>query len=171
MKKLFKRVPSKEYESSYDLSDALIAHIAKDISEAWSGREPMTAIEVALVLGAGETVMLASPFTTDNTEVRWSLEPVVTGNLKDDEAYLLEGKGEMWEVRVSSDIDDMNYVDFEVRAETMEEAADKAEAVAQRHSDMYFDEPPIPTYHAERRNIQRMDDEDEEIVYDREGPR
>lgn len=157
-KRIFKRVPSKDYESDYDLSDALIENIASNTREPWSGVAPMTAIEVAMKLAAGETIMLASPFTTDPTEVRWSLE-VPRSQFKKDEDSLLEGEGPLWEVRVVCDLDETENVDFEVRAPSEEAAADKAEAHARKYADFYFGEPPEPTYSADRVNIYRIEDE------------
>lgn len=78
--------------------------------------------------------------------------------LRDGEAYLAEGPGVMWNVRVTSSADDCTYVDFEVCAKTDDEAADKAELVASQFADFYFGPPEPPTYYAERENIERMED-------------
>jgi len=80
---------------------------------------------------------------------------------KDDDDFLAAGEGELWHVWVISSHDDCNYVDFEVRAETEEEAAEKAETVARRNPDYYFEAVSPPTYHAERRNIERIEEEGE----------
>lgn len=83
---------------------------------------------------------------------------------RDDEEFLEAGTGELWEVRVISSADDMEWCDFQVRAETMEDAAAKAELVARRNSDMYFGETE-PYYYADRQNISRLGDDGEEPEY------
>ena len=72
--KIFKRVPSKNYESSYDYSDNLIEHIAKDSREEWSSVVGVSGIGLALILGAGKTFYMGSPFTLDSRAVEWTLE-------------------------------------------------------------------------------------------------
>lgn len=84
-----------------------------------------------------------------------------TFSYTDDEEALLTGEGDLWMVRVISSHDDLNYVDFEVRALTEEEAAEKAETVARRNPGYYFEEAAPPTYHADRRNIERIEEEGE----------
>lgn len=79
----------------------------------------------------------------------------------DDQTYLLGGEGTMWEVRVVSSLDEFDWVDFEVRAKTPEEAATKAETVARRNPDNYFGDTPEPTYHAKRHDIMPIEFEDD----------
>jgi hypothetical protein len=79
---------------------------------------------------------------------------------KDDDAFLAAGEGELWHVRVISSHDECNYIDFEVRAETEEEAAEKAETVARRNPERYFDAPSPPTYDADRDNIECLSEEE-----------
>lgn len=165
MKKLFKRVPAKSYESSYDNIEGIIPQIAKDTAQPWE-KNPRSIIAVALALAAGETIKVTSPFGDD---VFWTIEPAITGNLKEDEAFLLAGTGDMWEVRVCSDTDSNDYEEFAVRAESPGEAAAKVETVARRNPDLYFDKPD---YRADHSTIQKITDiYEEEIIYDREGPR
>ena len=78
---------------------------------------------------------------------------------KDDDDLLAAGEGGLWHVRVISSHDECNYVDFEVRAETEEDAAEKAETVAQRNPERYFDTPSPPTYDADRDNIELIEEE------------
>jgi hypothetical protein len=184
MKKLFKRVPRKGYEASYDLNDDIIRQIVKDTTQPWEKNAPMTEAGVSLALEEGRTIKVTSRFGDD---ILWSLEddiPVADLDLteacqmmagirpkrmQDDEAFLLSGTGEMWEVRVCSDTDPNDYEEFEVRAESPLEAATKAETVARRNPDLYFDRP---IYTADHSTIQKIADlYEEEIVYDREGPR
>lgn len=79
--------------------------------------------------------------------------------MRDDDDFLAAGTGPLWEVRVQCDLGDSNYTDFEVRAETAEEAAVKAETVARRHADIYFDTSQSPEYHALRHDIHQMEED------------
>lgn len=67
MKMIFKRAPSADnYEACYDVSDALIERIVQDYPDIG-----LTPIQLALKLGAGETVTVINPF---GTTVHWTLE-------------------------------------------------------------------------------------------------
>lgn len=76
---------------------------------------------------------------------------------------LTQGPGDLWLVRVENSFDEMDYVDLEVRAEIMEDAAVKAEAHAAAYKDMYFDIGAEPTFGAVRRDIYRIGEDGEEI--------
>jgi hypothetical protein len=78
---------------------------------------------------------------------------------RQDSDALIAGPGDLWMVRVESNLDELDYVDIEVRALTMEDAADKAEAHARRHPDMYFDVAPVFTCYAKRQDIHRIDED------------
>lgn len=86
---------------------------------------------------------------------------VLPGSYRREVEELTSGAGDLWTVRVASSEDPMNYAEIEVRAVTDQEAADKAEAHARKHVDMYFDDPPTPRYVADRVNIYRSEEEDE----------
>lgn len=74
MKKLFKRAPQQDYESSYEVSDALIRHISEHTHETWSKVAPMTPIQLAVFLAGGGVLMLGSPFSEKGEDVQWSME-------------------------------------------------------------------------------------------------
>jgi hypothetical protein len=84
------------------------------------------------------------------------------GSYRADCDELEAGDGDMWSVRVESSADESEYVDLHVRADTMENAALKAEAHAAKHADMYFDDSP-PTYRANRHDMHRIDENGDEV--------
>lgn len=160
---LVKRVPTKDYEARYDVSDSLMLNIAGESNAAYAKRDPISAIDLAMMLARGETFYIGSPFSEDPREVEWTIEAETARTYKQDCDWLTEGTGELWEVRVINGLDENDYVELHVRGETDKLAANKAEQHARRYPDMYFGVPE-PHYYADRHNIYRLDEDEGEVV-------
>lgn len=79
---------------------------------------------------------------------------------KEEADALVEGEGGLWEVRILNLGDDCDWVDFLVRAPTMDEAALRVEKHARKYPDMYFDIERPPTFDADRHNIYPVEGDD-----------